>query len=131
MYTYAVYKVITDMKALKLSEGKRVFRGLIKKSPLFQGGVEGFIVSFWPQSWSQRCFKRKTPKLTFRPQSKTDCLVKKKKNDGGKKEGTRIYRLLRRKKKEDMALIVEKEENQEVCRNILALYQCLNISSLS
>lgn len=75
MYTYTVYKVITDMKALKPSEGKRVFRGLIKISVISRG-VEGFIVSFWAQSWSQRCFKRKTPKLTFRPQSKTDHLVK-------------------------------------------------------
>lgn len=76
MYTYAVYKVITDMKALKPTEGKRVFRGLIKKISVISRGVEGFIVSFWPQSWSQRCFKSKTPKLTFRLQSKTDLWLK-------------------------------------------------------
>lgn len=102
MYTYTVYKVITDMKELKPPEGKGGVQRLDRKISVISRGVEGFFVSFWPQSCSQRCFKRKTPQLTFRLQSKTDRLVKKR-----MLRGEEFTALLRNKKRLELALFVE------------------------
>lgn len=71
-------KLLQTWKHLSSLKEKGCSEAWYKKISVISRGVGGFVVRCWPQSWSQRCFKRKTPKLTFRPQSKPDPLVKKK-----------------------------------------------------
>lgn len=47
------------MKALKPSEGKRVFRGLIKKSPLFQGELRALLLAFGHKAGVRDALKEK------------------------------------------------------------------------
>lgn len=88
MYTYTVHKVITDTKALKPSEGKGEFRGLIKTISVISRGVGGgLLLAFGYKAGVRDALKEKLQGWPLGLNQKQTVWFLKKKNEGGKKEG--------------------------------------------
>lgn len=76
---YTVYKVITDMKTVKLLKRKGCSEAWQqqKKVCYFKGSRSlGLLLAFGHKKNRDRNALKHTPKLTFTAQSKTDCLAK-------------------------------------------------------